>query len=1305
MSSAGQVVGGVVGGIIGFFAGGNVMLGASIGMAIGGAIDPPDGPNITGPRLSDTSQQTSTYGVAIPRTAGSCAVSGNVFWIENNSLKEVTTTEAAGGKGGGGAEITSYSYYGTFALGLAECSPGKRKSLGRIWIGGQLFYDPTSTGIESILATEDASQYFTFYSGADDQLPDERMQATLGIDVVPGYRGLCYIVFKDLPLADYMNTIVGTRIKVELFDATGVNHNQNLGSMLPTGNYTESPPTVILSGDKILISRLGQDYSANQVEIVNHELLIGSGNVLLTSRAPVVNYPDVFFGAHTMISVMQSDTRMCVLGRYNNGPSQYIAYGVDGAVFLDTGNISGAILPWVQQNAVYDKGELFLCADAVSSAVYKVEGGLHDLNWPGLPAAVIAGPVLSRTNKFGVSENFVFVVEDTNSTTSTTVLKLNRLDMTLAATYTQAASCNRVQISVVSDRVFYTCGAITSASSPIYKWVDGVVVDMDFDLQFNANLNPSPIERLISSSDRVHYLISTKYTPDPDIFAIFGSVSGTTTTLGQVVSDECLLSKLLTLSDINTSALTQEVRGYKVSSIGAIRAAIEPLRGGWPFDIVQSGYGIKFALRGGASLATITEDELDARVGGEAAGVRMTKTREMSLQIPRRVEVTYIDAAREYDIGPAGTSERLNTDAVNVMAIEMPVVLTADEAQGKAETLLYLYWLERYDLSFTLAPPHVNLEPADVITVAISGETLTVRLTNINYLPDGRLEVTAKLASSTIYSPNEYGQAGLSTGQVLTIDGASGVIPLDIPCIVDEMNTTGFPLAIYGERSGWPGGTAVRSWDAGQTWASVASVLPPTVTVAKAIYALPTGRTDIVDTINQLVLQPMLNTLSSVTELQMFAGANHFAVGADGRWEIIGAKTCTQQGDGSWVLTDLLRGRFGSEWACGLHQPLDTVVLLDSAKIPFTTMPLDRLFSPGVYRGVTNGAAIDSANDINFIYNGVNYECLSPVYINGGINAATKDWTVTWLRRTRVGGEWRDYVDAPLSETSELYEAEIWNSTFTQLKRTFSGLTSATFTWTAAQQITDFLVEQQTIYVKIFQISDKVGRGFPAQTSLTRALYVAPDPYWTSVSCLLHGDGSDGTNNFVDQTGKTVSIIGGTPTHETSSFKWGGSSIYFNATGGISVTRQAAFGFPADASIEFWINPDSNTVGSQVVYSSAANLSQKSIGLRIYRVTDTTWTPNLLLYPSTLAGTSGCITSGTWQFFQIIRSGNNVYFYRNGTGVGTFTYNAGDTYDTYCSIGAATDGSVVFKGYIDDFRITKGVARAAGTPTAAFPDA
>jgi hypothetical protein len=80
--------------------------------------------------------------------------------------------------------------------------------------------------------------------------------------------------------------------------------------------------------------------------------------------------------------------------------------------------------------------------------------------------------------------------------------------------------------------------------------------------------------------------------------------------LSQVISEECMQSGLLVPSDINASALSSVVRGYRIGSLGAIRAAIEPLQAAWPFDVVQRGYVIHFISRGGASVADIPDVDL-----------------------------------------------------------------------------------------------------------------------------------------------------------------------------------------------------------------------------------------------------------------------------------------------------------------------------------------------------------------------------------------------------------------------------------------------------------------------------------------------------------------------------------------------------------------------------------------------------------------------------------------------------------------------------------------------------------------------
>ena len=216
MSSGGQILGGSIGAVAGFFLGGGPMgavRGAYLGMTLGGIIDPPKGPTVTGPRLDDLSIQTSTYGANIPRVYGTVALNGNVFWLENNKLKEVVKKKKSGGKGGPETTTKTFSYYATFALGLCE---GPISGVRRIWCGADLIYDAGSDNLETIIASNQAGGLFTLHNGAMDQMPDARMQATLGVDNTPAYRGLAYIVFNDFPLEKHANSLMAAPFKVEV---------------------------------------------------------------------------------------------------------------------------------------------------------------------------------------------------------------------------------------------------------------------------------------------------------------------------------------------------------------------------------------------------------------------------------------------------------------------------------------------------------------------------------------------------------------------------------------------------------------------------------------------------------------------------------------------------------------------------------------------------------------------------------------------------------------------------------------------------------------------------------------------------------------------------------------------------------------------------------------------------------------------------------------------------------------------------------------------------------------------------------
>jgi hypothetical protein len=190
-ASAGKAVFGSAGAIAGRLIG--AVAGNAIDRALfGGHIDR----SVDGPRLADLSVMASTAGAPIPRLYGRARLSGQVIWATN--LEEVvstsseTTRSGGGGKGGGGASVTTttttYSYFANLAVGLCE---GPIGTVLRVWADGQ--------------PLDLSGLTLRIYSGGETQTPDPLIVAKEGD--APAYRGLAYVVFERLPLADFGNRI------------------------------------------------------------------------------------------------------------------------------------------------------------------------------------------------------------------------------------------------------------------------------------------------------------------------------------------------------------------------------------------------------------------------------------------------------------------------------------------------------------------------------------------------------------------------------------------------------------------------------------------------------------------------------------------------------------------------------------------------------------------------------------------------------------------------------------------------------------------------------------------------------------------------------------------------------------------------------------------------------------------------------------------------------------------------------------------------------------------------------------------
>lgn len=218
----------IIGGIIGFVVSGfnpmGAVYGAQIGLLAGTALFPTQLPGVYGPRMEDLATTQAQLGGPVPIVYGTIAVPGTVIFL--SCVEERSETEEVGGKGAPEQTVTTYTYFQTIALGLCE---GPIAGVLRIWENGELKYDmreqqPGETAEQYADRIEMSSEYgagFTIYLGTETQEADATLESIIGVNNVPAFRGLAYIVYHERQLLDEQARR-HPQFKFEVYQGTGI---------------------------------------------------------------------------------------------------------------------------------------------------------------------------------------------------------------------------------------------------------------------------------------------------------------------------------------------------------------------------------------------------------------------------------------------------------------------------------------------------------------------------------------------------------------------------------------------------------------------------------------------------------------------------------------------------------------------------------------------------------------------------------------------------------------------------------------------------------------------------------------------------------------------------------------------------------------------------------------------------------------------------------------------------------------------------------------------------------------------------
>lgn len=223
--------------------------------------------------------------------------------------------------------------------------------------------------------------------------------------------------------------------------------------------------------------------------------------------------------------------------------------------------------------------------------------------------------------------------------------------------------------------------------------------------------------------------------------------------------------------------------------------------------------------------------------------------------------------------------------------------------------------------------------------------------------------------------------------------------------------------------------------------------------------------------------------------------------------------------------------------------------------------------------------------------------------------------------------------------------------------------------------------------------------------SLSGAGIAATDPYISYVTLLAHMDGTNYKTTFTDVMGHTLSNGNTSVTYlSTAAAKFGTSSLYSTSTSMAYFQSNTGINtYAGDYTEEFW------------VYFTTTSGSQEALFTTIGAGTHGFAFGSGGFSYSAASGASvsgGTISTGAWHHLAATRAGTTIRLFLDGVMVGSYTgSNASGTLTPSGSLTGVNyypgGGSTGINGYLDEIRITNGVARYTTNftpPVAAFPD-
>ena len=449
---------------------------------------------------------------------------------------------------------------------------------------------------------------------------------------------------------------------------------------------------------------------------------------------------------------------------------------------------------------------------------------------------------------------------------------------------------------------------------------------------------------------------------------------------------------------------TTALAGFAASGASA-RAVIETLAGaagGW----FRADVG-KLALLHGDGAAV----ELADMGAGDGHG-RGRRDIAAADSAPRTLTLAYYEPERDYQ---AGVQRAMRPGAgVREARMELAAAIDAAGAKTIAEAALMRFDVERERRTMALPWRALAVRPGERVTIAGAPGMWRVerwRLENMVVL----LECVAVTPGAPIAEANGgrvLPAPDLATGE--TVVHAFELPPLGMPATMPRL-----AIAAAGTGPGWRSAALLVSTDDGASWSPGGVTALPAV-LGHVVAAPGMAPSHLEDRVNTLVVElangAML--LHDADTAALAAGTNLAMVDE----ELLQFAHAVPLGGRQWRLSGLWRGRRGTEGAIGGQMAGDRFVLIEAAALVTLDLPIQAVGTSA--RVLAQGVGDEDAAEAAAAMIGISIVPPAPVHLRI-YDLPDGSAEVRWMRRSRIGWDWIDGVDAPLGEESERYQVTI----------------------------------------------------------------------------------------------------------------------------------------------------------------------------------------------------------------------------------------------------------------------------------------